>query len=84
MSRKSIYLIVSKAAKNAGITKRVSPHTLRHSFSTHLLEKGTNLKTIQLLLGHANIKTTSIYMHVAKNIITEIKSPLDDLEIDIK
>jgi integrase/recombinase XerD len=48
------------------------------------LEKGTNLKTIQLLLGHANIKTTSIYMHVAKNIITEIKSPLDDLEIDIK
>ena len=65
------------SAKKAGIQKRIYPHMLRHSFATHLLEKGTNLRYIQELLGHGSSKTTEIYTHVSKKSLAKIKSPLD-------
>ena len=71
--------IVTNAARKAGITKRVSPHTLRHSFATHLLEDGVNVRVIQFLLGHKSLKTTATYMHIAKNYVNQAKSPLDAL-----
>jgi len=66
------------AVKNAGIIKQVSAHTLRHSFATHLLETGYDIRTIQELLGHRSIQTTMIYTHVAKKNILGVRSPLDD------
>ena len=71
---------VKKASNGAGITKRVSPHTLRHSFTTHLLESGVNIRIVQELLGHKDVSTTEIYTHVMNKDIRDIKSPLLDLE----
>ena len=76
-SERSVGKIVRSAAKRAGINKNVTPHTLRHTFATHLLEQNVNLCTIQKLLGHSNIKTTTIYTHVSKATITNIANPLD-------
>ena len=76
-SATSIANIVSRAAKNAGISQRITPHMLRHSYATHLLEKGVDLRYIQELLGHSNIDTTTVYTHVAKNTTLSIESPLD-------
>lgn len=70
-----------RAAKNkAGIDKRVTSHTLRHSFATHLLESGTNIRVLQRLLGHADVKTTEIYTHVLQQNIAAVISPLEQLQ----
>ncbi len=75
----SVANILKKAAQKAGIRKNVTPHMLRHSFATHLLEQGTDLRYIQELLGHENSKTTEIYTHVSKKAIDKIINPIDDL-----
>jgi len=75
----SVRKIVKRAAQRVGIRKTVGPHTLKHSFATHLLEDGTDLRYIQTLLGHNSSKTTEIYTHVATNIVKGIQSPLDTL-----
>ena len=77
----SVRAVVSRAAKKAGIRIRVTPHMLRHSFATHLLEQGTSLRHIQLLLGHKSSKTTEIYTHVATNDFKKIQNPLDTGDI---
>lgn len=77
LTEATIQKVVAMAAKKAGISKNVSPHTLRHSFATHLLENGTDIRFIQELLGHAKLQTTQIYTHVANNSLKNIKSPLD-------
>ena len=79
----SVQKIVEKAAKKAGIMKNVHVHTLRHSYATHLLEQGTDLRIIQRLLGHADIKTTQLYTQVSTALIKNVKSPLDTLELCI-
>ena len=76
-SSSSIRSILKRAVAKAGIKKKVRTHTLRHSFATHLLEQGTDLRSIQSLLGHNNLSTTEIYTHVANNFIKNIKNPLD-------
>jgi site-specific recombinase XerD len=79
MSVRNIQSIIARLAKKAGINKKVSPHTLRHSFATHLLENGENLLVIQQLLGHKNLETTRIYTHISQDQIKNVKSPLDRL-----
>ncbi len=79
ISTDTIERIVRKAAKRAGIAKRVTPHTLRHSYATHLLEAGENIRKIQDLLGHSNLSTTQIYTHVSTDELKKVKSPFDSL-----
>jgi site-specific recombinase XerD len=68
---------VKRAAHKAGIDKKVGCHTLRHSFATHMLESGVNIRVLQDLLGHADVKTTEIYTHVMSRDIRGLQSPLD-------
>jgi integrase/recombinase XerD len=81
ISTRTVQHVITAAAKRAGITKKVSPHTLRHSFATHLLEQGVDLRYIQELLGHASTRTTQIYTHVTTRGLIRIRSPLDALDM---
>ncbi|MEA1911599.1 MAG: tyrosine-type recombinase/integrase, partial [Spirochaetota bacterium] len=79
-SKRQTQDFIKKAGLVAGIKKSVSPHVLRHSFATHLLENGTNLRKIQVILGHKSLRTTSIYTHLTKDFLQDVQSPLDNLE----
>ncbi|MBK6629275.1 MAG: tyrosine-type recombinase/integrase [Flavobacteriales bacterium] len=80
-SETSVQAVFHDAKAKAGITKPASVHSLRHSFATHLLEKGTDLRYIQALLGHSSSRTTEIYTHVSTKALGKIRSPLDDLDL---
>ncbi len=83
ISAKAVFLACRKATQRAGISKPIHPHSLRHAFATHLLEAGVNLRTIQILLGHANLETTARYLHVADVAVRTTASPLDSLDLDL-
>ena len=78
---RSVQNILKNALKKVGISKNITVHSLRHSFATHLLESGTDLRYIQELLGHASSKTTEIYTHMTTKGFDQIKNPLDNLDI---
>lgn len=78
-SAKSVQLVMQKAIRLSGLEKRATVHTLRHSFATHLLESGTDIRYIQQLLGHSSIKTTAIYTHLTSVAVKKITSPLDQM-----
>lgn len=79
ITEKAVWLALQQAARSARITKRISPHTLRHSYATHQLERGVNLRTIQAVLGHAQIETTLRYTRVVPEHLAGLRSPLDVL-----
>jgi site-specific recombinase XerD len=79
ISTRQLHRIVVEAAHAAEITKRVGPHTLRHSFATHLLEDGVDIRVIQVLLGHAKLENTAFYTKVATRTVRTVTSPLDKL-----
>jgi integrase/recombinase XerD len=79
LTTRNIQKIVKKLAGKAEIQKKVTPHTLRHSYATHLLEAGTDIRIIQVLLGHENLSTTQIYTHVSTEELKKVKNPLDEL-----
>ena len=81
VTKRILWNAVVIAAKRAGLRTRVSPHLIRHSFATHLLESGADLRTIQLLLGHAEIRHTALYLHLSQKHLQAVASPLDALPI---
>ncbi|NCO48426.1 MAG: tyrosine-type recombinase/integrase, partial [Sphingomonadales bacterium] len=81
ISTRQLYRVVVEAAQAAGIAKRVGPHTLRHSFATHLLEDGIDIRIIQTLLGHAKLENTAFYTRVATRTVRAVTSPLDKLSM---
>ena len=82
ISPRQFHRLLQAAAATAGIKKRVTLHTLRHSFTTHLLERGTDVRVIQALLGHSSLATTALYTRVATGLIARVESPLDRLSRD--
>jgi len=78
---KTVWYAVREAARRAGIKKKVSPHLLRHSWATHLLERGTDLKTIQVLLGHFDLEATTIYLHLSQRHLQAVNNPIEALPI---
>ena len=81
ISDKTVWIACSDAARRAGIKKHVTPHTLRHSWATHLLEAGTDLRTIQVLLGHGDLETTAQYLHLSQRHLQSVVNPLDGLAL---
>ena len=80
-SATSIRNVLKRAVYKSYIKKNVTPHTLRHSYATHLLEKGTDLRYIQVILGHSSVKTTEIYTHVSTKNLQAIKSPIEEMQL---
>ena len=81
ISDKTVWIACSEAARQAGIKKRITPHILRHSWATHLLEAGTDLRTIQVLLGHGDLETTAQYLHLSQRHLQTVVNPLDGLSL---
>jgi integrase/recombinase XerD len=81
ISDKTVWIACQEARQQAGIRKRVTPHTLRHSWATHLLEAGTDLRTIQVLLGHGDLETTAQYLHLSQTHLQAVANPLDELRL---
>jgi site-specific recombinase XerD len=81
ISDKTVWNVCRAAATRAGIQKKIGPHTLRHSFATHLLEAGTDLRTIQLLMGHERLEHTTLYLHLSQRHLHAAVNPLDQLTI---
>ena len=82
LSYEAVRSIYEKARKKVGVKNGEGIHTLRHSFATHLLEAGHDIRKIQVLLGHSRLSTTMIYLHVSKETLSKVPSPLDLIDID--
>jgi site-specific recombinase XerD len=81
ISGKTVWVACTEAAERAGIRKHVTPHLVRHSWATHLLEAGTDLRTIQLLLGHEDLEITARYLHLSQRHLQQVANPLDELKL---